>query len=112
MIWRSTFAQGFFKIGLSIVANTIARRWCDIGRIDIANGCLNRYAATIVITVASHTVSAACHVSPSIGKRTIGRLTVSAITTVDTKLNPNVIVIIEENDNAGTTAESSFAMLL
>jgi hypothetical protein len=37
---------------------------------------------------------------------------VPAITTVDTKLNPNVSVIIEENDNAGMTAESGFAMLL
>ena len=56
MIWRTTFAQGFFKIGLSIVANTIARRWCDIGRVDIANRRINRHAATIVFTVAGHTV--------------------------------------------------------
>jgi hypothetical protein len=47
-----------------------------------------------------------------LGKVSIGRLTVPAITTVDTKLNPNVSVIIEENDNAGTTAESGFTMSL
>jgi len=51
-----------------------------------------------------------------LGKVSIDRLTVPAITMVEIELSPNVnvsvSVIIEENDSAGTTAESGFAMLL
>ena len=91
------------------------RRWCDIGRVDIANRRLNRHTATIVFTVAGHTVGGTRRGWQAhywlgltfgrvilLGKVSIGKLTVSAIAAVESTLSPNI------NVNAGMTAESGF----
>jgi hypothetical protein len=48
------------------------------------------------------------------GRVSLGKLTVSAIATVEIELSPSVSisVIAEENDHAGMTVESGFVMSL